>query len=495
MKNRNKIVLTFFVLVVNGCSDFLNEDLQGIYSNATFYQTESHAMLAIAGVYNVASFVSTQNDLWVFGDVASDDAIKGGLAGDQSDIQFIDEFTYSRNNGSLEKIWRRYYEGISRANYLLYYGPDIQMDDDLKNRILGEAKFLRAYFYFNLVNIFGEIPLKLKPPINPDEINKPKSSVAEVYTQIESDLQESVTALEVEYTGLDVGRATKGAALGMLAKAFLYQKQFDNVLTAITGIEALGIYELEKVFKNNFIDSTQNNAESLFEIQHQSAQLPKLGSHLDQYFSPPKDNGYYFNVPLQNFVDAFEVTAAGDPDPRLDYTVGRDGKKWINGEDFDPAWSPTGYLQKKHVQPLKEEPIIGDASLNYVYLRYADVVLMKAEALNELNMTVEALVPLNAIRKRARESYLYDEGLPGFGSIPVDLLPDIVSTNQQTVRDAIRQERRVELGFEFHRFFDLMRYGQSAAEDALSATGFIYEQHHYFLIPQSELDTNPLISN
>jgi hypothetical protein len=200
-------------------------------------------------------------------------------------------------------------------------------------------------------------------------------------------------------------------------------------------------------------------------------------------------------VPLQNFVDAFEVTAAGDPDPRLDYTVGRDGKKWINGEDFDPAWSPTGYLQKKHVQPLKEEPIIGDASLNYVYLRYADVVLMKAEALNELNMTVEALVPLNAIRKRARESYLYDEGLPGFGSIPVDLLPDIVSTNQQTVRDAIRQERRVELGFEFHRFFDLMRYGQSAAEDALSATGFIYEQHHYFLIPQSELDTNPLISN
>jgi hypothetical protein len=369
------------------------------------------------------------------------------------------------------------------------------MDDDLKNRILGEAKFLRAYFYFNLVNIFGEIPLKLKPPINPDEINKPKSSVAEVYTQIESDLQESVTALEVEYTGLDVGRATKGAALGMLAKAFLYQKQFDNVLTAITGIEALGIYELEKVFKNNFIDSTQNNAESLFEIQHQSAQLPKLGSHLDQYFSPPKDNGYYFNVPLQNFVDAFEVTAAGDPDPRLDYTVGRDGKKWINGEDFDPAWSPTGYLQKKHVQPLKEEPIIGDASLNYVYLRYADVVLMKAEALNELNMTVEALVPLNAIRKRARESYLYDEGLPGFGSIPVDLLPDIVSTNQQTVRDAIRQERRVELGFEFHRFFDLMRYGQSAAEDALSATGFIYEQHHYFLIPQSELDTNPLISN
>ncbi|HKZ39198.1 MAG TPA: RagB/SusD family nutrient uptake outer membrane protein, partial [Chryseolinea sp.] len=149
MKSFNKIFLTLFVLAFTACSDFLTEELQGTYSNATFYKTESHALLAITGVYNSASFVSTDNNLWVFGDVASDDAAKGGLAGDQSDIQFIEEFTYSRNNGSLEKIWKHYYEGISRANYLLYYGPDIAMDIDLKNRVLAEAKFLRAYFYFN----------------------------------------------------------------------------------------------------------------------------------------------------------------------------------------------------------------------------------------------------------------------------------------------------------------------------------------------------------
>jgi hypothetical protein len=426
--------------------------------------------------------------------VASDDAMKGGLAGDQSDIQFIDEFSYSANNGSIEKIWKHYYEGISRANYLLYYGAGIAMDNDLKNRILGEAKFLRAWFYFNLVNIFGEIPLKLNPPINPDEVNKPKSSTGVIYAQIEKDLQEAIAVLPVQYTGANVGRVTQGAGWGLLAKSFLYQEKWDEALTAIAALDALQIYSLVPVYKNNFIDSTQNNAESIFEIQHLSGQLPKLGSHLDQYFSPPKDNGYYFNVPLQNFVDEFEQTVLGVPDPRLDYTVGRSGQKWINGEDFDPAWSPTGYLQKKHSQPLKEEPIIGDASLNYVYLRYADILLMKAEALNELNRTSEALVPLNTVRKRARESYLFDEDLPGFGAVPAGLLPDVISSNQQVVRDAIRHERRVELGFEFHRYFDLMRYGQSAAEAALTGTGFTYVRR-YFSIPQSEIDTNPSINN
>ena len=464
MKTIIKILSAFVLVLSSSCSDFLDEDLQGTYSNATFYKTEAHAFLAIAGIYNAAAFVSTDNKLWVFGDVASDDATKGGGAGDQSDIQFIDEFNYSRSNGVIDRIWKRYYEGISRANYLLYYGSGIDMDEDLRSRILGEAKFLRAYFYFNLVNIFGEIPLKLNPPLSEVDINKPKSSTATVYAQIEKDLTESITVLELTYTGSDLGRVTKGAALGLLAKTYLYQQKWNDVLTTIAEVDGLGLYSLQSVYKNNFIDSTQNNSESLFEIQHLSSQEPKLGSHLNQYFSPSKDNGYFFNTPLQNFVDEFEQTAALVYDPRLDYTVGRAGQLWVNGEAFDPAWSPTGFLQKKHVQPKKEEPIIGDASLNYVYLRYADILLMKVEALNETNQTSLALIPLNEVRKRARESYLYDEDLPGFGVVPIDLLPDVISTDQQTVRDAIRHERRVELGFEFHRFFDLIRYGAATAE-------------------------------
>ncbi|HYG40452.1 MAG TPA: RagB/SusD family nutrient uptake outer membrane protein [Cytophagales bacterium] len=496
MKKISLLIVTIFFVSITSCSDFLEEDLHGTYSSATFYKTEAHALLAVSAIYNIASFSSTDNALWVFGDVASDDAIKGGNPGDQSDIQFIDEFNYPRSNGYIEKIWKYYYEGISRANYLLYYGPTISMDENLKSRVLGEAKFLRAYFYFNLVNIFGEIPLKLNPPLTNAEINVAKSPVASIYAQIEKDLQEAAQVLETTFEGTDLGRATKGAAYGLLAKASLYQQKWDETLVAITSLEALGLYALENSYKNNFMDSTQNNQESIFEIQHLKGQIPKLGNSLNQWFAPVSENGYYFNVPVQDFVDEFEKTAGEISDPRLDYTVGREGQKWLNGEDFNPGWSPTGYLQKKHLQPLREVPrgLKGDGDLNYVYLRYSDILLMKAEALNELNRPGEALIPLNAVRKRARESYLYDPDLTGFGAIPEGLLPDVTTTDQGILREAIRHERRVELGFEFHRYFDLMRYGKQAAEAALAGTGFVYEQNRYFLIPQSEIDTNPAIS-
>lgn len=495
MKRIYTLSLTIVLLLSAGCSDFLNEELKGTYTTESFYKTADHAQLAITGVYNVASFVSTDNVLWVFGDVVSDDAVKGGNASDQSDVQFLEEFDYSRNNGFLEKMWEHYYEGVTRANYLLYYGDNIAMDAQLKARILAEAKFLRAYFYFNLVNIFGEIPLKTLPPLNADLIHIGTSSVTTVYAQIEKDLMEAKGVLPKAYTGTaTTGRATKGAAWGLLAKTRLYQGNWQGALTAIDSLEAIGIYALESVYKNNFIDSTQNNSESIFEIQHASNQIPKLGSHLNQYFTAAIDGGYFFNVPLQNFVDEFEVTAGDVVDPRLDYTVGREGQPWINGEPFDPTESPTGYLQRKHLQPIAKQPVVGDGALNYVYMRYADILLIKAEALNELSRSTEALVPLNLVRKRARESYLFDLSLPGAGSIPAGLLPDVVVTNQSDVRDEIRHERRVELGFEFHRFFDLMRYGQVAAEAALVDTNFDYTTNRYFLIPQSEIDTNTAIN-
>lgn len=492
MKTLTRILFSLMLIVAGSCSDFLEEDLTGRYSNATFYQTEAHAQLALTGIYNIVSFVSTDNVLWVFGDVVSDDAVKGGSAGDQSDIQFLEEFNYSANNGYLEKYWKHYYEGITRANYLLYYGPDIDMDVELRDRILGEAKFLRAFLYFNLVNTFGPVPLKLNPPLNQDEINKPLASVEAIYNQIEKDLEEAAAVLDDAYTGADTGRATRGAAYGMLAKVHLYQEEWTETLDAIASLESLGLYSLQEVYKNNFIDSTQNNTESIFEIQHLSGQSPKLGSHLNQWLGPFKYNGYGFDAPTQDFVDEFEETETGIVDPRLDYTVGREGQPWIDGTPFDPAQSSTGYLQRKHEQPKNEEPVIGDASLNYVYLRYADILLMKAEALNESGQTSDALIPLNAVRKRARESYLFDVDLPGFGVVPDGLLPDISGT-QQEVAEAIRHERRVELGFEFHRYFDLMRYGKEVAEDALEGTGFNYENNRYFLIPQSEMDTNPSI--
>jgi len=490
-------ILKFLVmtLLFTGCHNFLDENLQGVFSSATFYQTQSDALVALTGVYNVAAFVNTKNQLWVFGDVASDDAVKGGLAGDQSDIQYIDQFSYVRTNTVLSNVWQYYYEGISRANYVLYYVPRINMDNSIKNRIMGEAKFLRAYFYFNLVNIYGEIPLKTQPPLSPALINLPKSPVADIYAQIEADLTDASKSLSKTYSGTDIGRATKGAAFGLLAKAKLYNQDWSGALVAIDSLEASATYSLVPVYKNNFYDSTQNNNESIFEIQHLSMQTPSLGSFLNQWFSPAVYNGYYFDAPVQNFINEFEVTPGGVVDPRLDYTVGRAGNKWLNGEAFDPTWSATGFLSKKHSQSKYDAPIIGNSGLDYVYMRYADILLMKAEALNELNQGAQAVVPLNLVRKRARESYLYDNSLPGFGSVPANLLPDVVYTDQASLRIAIQHERRVELGFEFHRYFDLMRYGQQTAEAALASTGFSYTKNRYFLIPQIELDTNPAITN
>ena len=183
-------------------------------------------------------------------------------------------------------------------------------------------------------------------------------------------------------------------------------------------------------------------------------------------------------------------------DPRLDYSVGRPEQPWVNGEPFDPAWSPTGYLNRKHVQPLTEVPksTKGDGNLNYVVIRYADVLLFAAEAANELGRSADALTYLNAVRKRARESYLNDAALkPATGTavVPTGLLPDVTNTSQSSLRGLIRHERRVELGLEFQRWFDLTRYGTEYASAALrDKTAFTYAQNRYFPIPQSERDTN-----
>lgn len=492
MNNIFKITLILLAgITISSCDDFLNEELEGSYSRETFWKTEEHATLALTGVYKIASFTSTNNALWVFGDVASDDAIRGANPGDFMDAQTIDDFTYTRSNSYLDVIWAHYYEGISRANYLLYYGADIDMDPGRKEEILSEARFLRAYFYFHLVTIFGDIPIKTTPPLNEDETYKPKSSVEDVYALIESDLLEAKTGL---LTTTDPGHATKGAAWGLLAKVYLFQEKWTEALEAADSVIDLGLYALEPVYKNNFIDSTQNNAESIFEIQHINGGLG-LGSYMSQYFTPFDLGGYGADVPTENFVNEFEsATNPAIRDPRLAYTVVMPGEPWINGEPYDPLWSVTGYVQKKHAQPLSVGPVNSDGALNYVFMRYAEILLIRAEALNELNRTAEALAPLNEVRKRSRESYLHDADLPGFGVVPAGLLPDVASTDQNVVRTAIRHERRVELGFEFHRFFDLMRYGATIAEAALDDTNFDYNQHRYFPIPQSELDTNPKIN-
>ena len=472
---------------LSACTDFLTEDLKGSFSSETFYKNDKQAMQAVNGVYHAIAFTRFDNALWVIGDIASDDAVKGGNPGDQAEIIYIDEFTADANNGILSNYWVYTYEAIARANNVIANVPEVPMDEVLKNRIIGEAKFIRAYSYFNLVNTFGRVPLKLFPQLSQEAIHVPLSEVSDIYFQIEKDLTEAVGGLPVTYNSSDIGRVTRGAALAMLGKVNLYQGKWNEAIGYFQQVEALGLYRLLPQYADNFKLANENSTESIFEIQHLTNQNPFTGSALNQWFAPPQEGGYYFNAPTQSLVDAFEKNDAGEVDPRLDASIGRDGQPWLNGELFSASWSPTGYLTKKHQQPLSEisSSLKGDGDLNYIYMRYADVLLMKAEAFCETNNADSAKANLNKVRQRARLSY---NGTP-----PADLLQDVTTSDNNELKTAIRNERRVELAQEFHRYFDLMRWGKTVAEAALG-TDFSYETKRFLPIPQAEIDANQAIN-
>jgi starch-binding outer membrane protein, SusD/RagB family len=492
------LLITILAQFGTGCQKSLDKQLQGVYSTSTFYQTSLQAEQAVNAAYQPLAFTSaTSNCIWVFGDVASDDAVKGGNAGDQTDIGLIDQFNVIPTNGNLGNEWGTLYEGITRCNMVLNRVPLIVMDASLQTRILAEARFLRAWYYFSLINVFGDVPIVLIP-LNGDQLQIAQSPAKDIYESvIEPDLRIAAANLPAVYTGDTIGRATSGAAMSLLAKAYLFQSKWDSAVTAAGTVVNSNLYSLMPVYSQDFSALHKNNQESVFEVQMMSGQNPLIGNSLNQWFAPAIYGGYYFDAPTQDFVDEFEKTPAGVVDPRLDYTVGRDSAAWFNGLLFSSSWSPTGYLTRKFQQSFTEAPIIGDGNVDYMAIRYADVLLFYAEALNETGQTAQALIPLNQVRKRARESYLYDSTLPAFPdtagnrTVPPGLLPNINVTNQTDLRAAIQHERRVELGFEFHRYFDVIRWGEVYADQVMiNSPGFNYALYKTFPIPQSERDTD-----
>jgi hypothetical protein len=507
MKKMNKriVINTFLIglcIITNlSCSKFLNKDIQGVYPADQFYTSSNAALQAVNEAYVELTFTNgTANPLWVFGDVASDDAASGDPAA-SADAATIDNFSFSATNSHLSNEWGNFYEGITNCNLVLAKVPSISMDTALRSRILGEARFLRGWYYFMLVNIYGEVPIVLTP-LTPAQMQIAQSPTKQIYeTVIEPDLKAALNVLPSSYSGADVGRATSSAAAALLSKVYLYQEKWDSSLIYSSLVINSGNYSLMKIYAQNFDALHKNNQESIFEVQMIGGQNPNVGNALNQWFAPQVVGGYYCDAPNQNFVNEFDSTAAGVRDPRLDYTVGRDSMPWNNGELYLSSWSPqTGYLTRKCQQPLSQAPIIGQGSCDYVAIRYADVLLFNAEALNELGQTSAALVPLNQVRKRARESYLHDSSLVGYGTVPAGLLPDVPLVSQGQVRMAIIHERRVEFGFEFHRFFDLMRYAANSNIGASIVNSWINRdgvtRYSYsaatstFPIPQSERDIN-----
>lgn len=497
MRNSYKLLCCVVVLAVAGCNKILDQDIQGSYTPDNYFTSDANAVLATNAAYRPLTFnAGANNAIWVLGDVASDDAIKGGNEGDQADFDAVDKFNILPTNSAVEAVWKNYYNGVYLCNVVL---DGVTADNKLvseatRKSCVAQARFLRAYYYFVLTNSYGKIPLHLKVE-TAVEAQTPAVSQDSIYAQIERDCQEALPDLPLPGSAT-FGRVTQGAALALLAKTYLFHSSLANhyQLAAQTAarVEALG-YRLTDKYYDNFSASTKENTEAILSVNHIAGTLG-LGNELNAWFAPRSLNGYSFFYPTQSLVDNYETAPGGEVDPRLDYTLARSGHPYFD-TPFDGSWTTTGYITKKMVQPLSEvgTSIKNVGTVNYEALRLADILLVEAEALNESGQSAAALVPLNKVRKRARESYLHDNTLPGSGTVPAGLLPDITTTDQVQLRAIIRRERRSELALEFQRFFDVARYGKVYAEAALKpdAPNFNYDTHRWFPLPQSERDANP----
>jgi hypothetical protein len=450
-------------------------DIDPVYSldSENYFNSESDYNNALIGAYDMlhSSYINV-----LMGEIASDNTLSGGEAAtDTPGIQQVDEMTHTAVNANLKNLWDWMFAGVQRCNYILEFKD--KTDFANRNQVIAEARFLRAYYHFELVKWFGAIPLKgdKRFSLN-DEKTIPRSSVDDVYATIESDLLFAVQYLNP--TAAQSGRATKGAAQALLGKAYLYQNKFAASAAIFDQLIATNSYSLVANYNALFEHSGENGPESVFEIQYTDAQGADFGclqcsegnvavgfNGIRNYNGPFFDGGYSFNVPTQEAYNSFEVG-----DNRKNVAI-LDIEAWAtaNSATFGTGYKHTGFYNRKYLA-RKGDTNIGDQNLtnpnNYRSIRYADVLLMAAEAHNRSGNDVKAKDYLNLVRRRA------------FG----DTNHDITATGT-ALTDFIWNERRVELMGEGHRFFDLVRTGKAAGK----ITGFTPNKNEIFPIPFEEI--------
>jgi len=482
LKNKLLLPAALVLLATNACQkDFLERKPLGDATYDTFFENADQATYAVNAVYQQFRQWDCISLPWIaVTDIISDDADKGSTPADALYLLEIDDFSFDATNSSFSGVWRGYYNAIARANLAILRIPDVDMDETLKKRLIGESKFLRAYSYFLLVQWFGEVPIITAPLGGDAYYSQERKPVQEVYAQIERDLLDAVDALpeKSKYAAADLGRATKGAAKGILAKLYMVKKDFVNAEKYCLEIINSKEYSLLNRYGDNFLRIGENSMESVFEIN--AAALPPIDGvtgpgatpfNMIQGVRGIPNLGWGFNRPSDNLVSSYE-----NGDPRREATViyvnevlpdgttqVQDNPEIINERYNQKAWVPA------HTGLQDNGPG------NIRILRYADILLLAAEALNENGKSADALIYLNQVRKRAR-------GTNNF------ILPDVTVTDQSQLRDRIYKERRVELAMEQQRWFDLLRWGR--AEQVMKAVGknFIAGKHELLPIPQTEID-------
>ena len=478
------LALTALVVLSQGCKNFLDKQPLGATTQTSLFSDPVNAVQAVNAIYDAASwdegpkwgyadYVPHMYE-WMFGDIMSDDAQKGSTPSDFTLLSDLKNWSATPSNGILSTLWSHSYTGIGRANTVINNVDGGTIDAALKSRLKGEALFLRAYNYFFLVRVFGGVPLFEQAVLPTEAGNVKRASIAETYAFIEKDLKAAALLLPEKkaYANGDAGRATKGAANAYLARVIMYelgtvnaanhgwQDVYDLTSTVITS----GQYSLEPNYAAIHQEIAENGPESLFEIQF--AVSPegygpiKTGTTNNVFQNNRKTFGYGFNNPTQNLFDEFEPN---DPHRLVTFIKDQDVALGVLNK-IDLSENDTGYLSRKVA--IIAPPQNKASGQNIRKLRYADVLLMKAEAAAQLNKSGEAIGLVNQVRDRARSSTKPPGTVLGAMSydpanVPAGTLPPLsAGLSGPALLNAIWHERRVELAQETLRYWDLVRTGR-----------------------------------
>ncbi|MEL7585693.1 MAG: RagB/SusD family nutrient uptake outer membrane protein [Prolixibacteraceae bacterium] len=457
--------LLFSTLLLFGCSEeFLDVDSREEVEAGDSEEVLSPEMY-VNGVYGMFTDWNYAFSFLGVTEMISDNADKGSSPSDTGgDKDLLDNLTFTSTAGSVRSMWQHWYKSIGRATQSIAYTEEFGLTDEgYRNRLIGEAKFLRALNYFYLVRGWGDVPIQADDLVN-------RAPVADVYAYIESDLLDAIEALPLKsaYPAKDLGRATKGAAQALLAKVYLYQEKWQQAYDMATTVINSGEYNLEPDYAVLWRASSENGAESIFEFQARGEST----AHGVQQYSQTQGArgtsgwGWGFNTPSQNLLDAFNQE--GD-EVRRDATIIFAGELMFDGRQVDPGVENPMYNEKAY---SSANAGAGDTDKNIRYLRLGEIYLIQAEAANETDNEAAALTALNVIRLRAK-------------------LPALVTAGKDALRQAIWKERRLELAFEHDRWFDLIRTGQAATAMQAAGKQFVAGKHELFPIPEEQLIETP----
>lgn len=463
MKSKLLFYSILCLLCLSSCESFVDLTSPTIVRQDMYYKTQTDMTQALTGAYG--RLRNIYGSFWLLNEMPSDNVEESTMGGG---YRPYDCLIWTSGDPQVQARWSQLYAGISSANTVLDRIEEVTMDPDLKEQYIGEAKFLRGLLYFDLVRMWGEVPLPIHEILTEaDAYTYLREPVDVVYAQIEKDLSEAASALEV-HPPSDIGRATAGSANGILAKVYVTRKQYDKAIPVLEDLINSGKYSLLPVYKDVFDVNNEDHAEVVFAVKYLSTGF-REGSAFSEGMAPRTSgdsitsvgDGGGNNAGTEDLFVAFE---AGDK--RKDVSIQR--------------WDETGLFYTRKF--IDRPPATMEGNNDYMVLRYADILLLYAEALNEMGRTVDAEGPLNKIRTRAG-------------------LASISGLDEASMRLTIEQDRRVELCFEGHRWHDLVRTGRMVAvmsaykenwPNAFQTSSYmVSEEKCLYPVPLREIQLNP----